>query len=146
MHPRIYAERMALANQRTLTALEALPLPEELKDRMKTISHKDPAIRALREREAIADILEALASDQLIPTPFEVDFEDGSYIRVEASPEGLPEPEVAEIQEEEEENLPEGFVEPVSEVEREMLIESGLKIEEALEKEAEPKGKRAKKS
>lgn len=59
MHPRAYAERNANIHDRIKSAIAKLGGPDDLFD---GITAKDPRVRALFERERIAEFLEGLAA------------------------------------------------------------------------------------
>ena len=74
MHPRILVQRSGLAQQRMLAASEALAHHYGLDDTLLTglrVQSGDPDVRRMQEREAIADVLEAVASHVCVPVSAE---------------------------------------------------------------------------
>lgn len=67
MHPRVMDERNAAAQKRLLGAARRLAEGSSLEDKLAALIHasaggRDPAVAALVQREAIADLLEALVN------------------------------------------------------------------------------------
>jgi hypothetical protein len=82
MHQRIYAERSAKAQARIVAAAAELGNRFGLADaagRIATIQSNQPHLKVLFEREAVADLLEALAS-----TPVKEVVADGAATSTEA--------------------------------------------------------------
>jgi hypothetical protein len=85
MNQAILAARLQQAHARTLAAAEVLADRyglHEAHEALRAAGHKDPQVRALRQREAIADLLEALvdaaATGPAVPTPAGAD--DGAAV------------------------------------------------------------------
>jgi hypothetical protein len=75
MHSRELARRGALAHERILAAAETLAkkhkLPGTFVAAIQTVTAKDARVRALYQREAIADLLEALVDPKAAAKAFE---------------------------------------------------------------------------
>lgn len=70
MHPRIMAERNATAHNRLMAAAQALGERYGIDDAVNellSVRSKDKAIKALKEREALVAVLEALAQVESAP-------------------------------------------------------------------------------
>lgn len=93
MHNLILGKRNAGAMGRILTTSKLLAeyfkMDPALASALK-VQEKDPIVRAMKEREAVADLLEAIGSNTLGRMD-EVDVSDGAYA---SRGEGLPEPVV----------------------------------------------------
>jgi hypothetical protein len=102
MHPSALGKRNLEAQNRILAAAETLAAAFEIDPALVSgmrVQEKDPAVRAMKEREAVADLLEALVegTDEIAGlvegAAVQITGPDGETVTVEVGVETEPEPE-----------------------------------------------------